>query len=70
MYAWEREQNRKKKDVNKKEEVHINNKGKAKIEEVNAVTNVDTRELDGDVLFMSSLHVEVLATSHDGYSQD
>ena len=69
-YAWKREQEENKKDANKKEEVQRNDKGKAKIEEINAITNAETHELDGDVLFMSSLPKEVLATSHDGYFQD
>ena len=48
--------------------MHRNDKGKANIEEINAVTNVETHELDGDVLFISSLHAKILATSHYGYS--
>lgn len=68
FYAFKREQKEKKKDANQEEEVQKNDKGKAKIEEINAVTSAVIHEPDGDVLFMSSLHAKALATSNDGYS--
>lgn len=69
-YKMKREQKDKKKNANwvanQKEESPREDKGKVKIEEINAVTH----DSDNDVLFMSSLSAELLTTSDDAYSQD
>ena len=66
-YAWKREQKEKKKDSKKNDDTPRDDdrKGKAKIEEINAVT-IDSS--DTEILFMSCLPVEALTTSDDGYS--